>query len=231
MRYFRHLVDAHNDIKIRKLISLHGAYGYSVWWITLELIGLEGSGGKLSTGKVTAADVGNILDISSQVVEAVWKDCQKLTLLTIENNLISCAALEKYTDEYTDRIRNQLQAEATAKEVGPKVIQAVATSLEKYSDRIKEVLSYLNVKTGKQYRWQSKDNQLVLVARLKDGYNVEDLKKVVDNMAERWLGDEDMEQYLRPSTLFRRSKIEGYLNIDKGMVAKLKELSRGIKRG
>jgi len=231
MRYFKHLVDAHNDIKIRKLISQHGAESYSIYWLTLELICLEGKSGKLSMDKVSSIDVGNILSLPSKTIEAVWKTAQELTLLTFEERLISCAALvDKYSDQYTDRLRNKLLAQATQVEVGQSVIQAVERKIEKYSDRIKDVLSHLNVRTGKQYRWQSKDNQLVLVARLKDGYSVEDLKKVVDNMAERWLGDEAMEQYLRPSTLFRRSKIEGYLNIDKGMVAKIKELSRHAKR-
>lgn len=35
---------------------------------------------------------------------------------------------------------------------------------------------------------------------------------VVDNMAARWIGDEEMEFYFRPSTLFRPKHFDEYLN-------------------
>ena len=46
---------------------------------------------------------------------------------------------------------------------------------------------------------------------MKEGYTVEDFKKVIDNKVSDWT-DGDMEKYLRPQTLFRPSNFEAYLN-------------------
>lgn len=77
-------------------------------------------------------------------------------------------------------------------------------------DILKEIVDYLNLKTHKSYKWNSKDTQKHINARLNDGFTIDDFKKVIDNKSSKWL-DSDMEQYLRPSTLFG-SKFESYLN-------------------
>jgi hypothetical protein len=45
---------------------------------------------------------------------------------------------------------------------------------------------------------------------MEDGYTLDDFKAVIDNRCGHWKGT-DMEQYLRPETLFG-TKFEGYLN-------------------
>lgn len=72
------------------------------------------------------------------------------------------------------------------------------------------VIDHLNSVAGTHYRAASKDTQRHISARLKEGYTVEDFKRVVDNMWTSWRGTE-FEQYMRPSTLFG-SKFENYLN-------------------
>jgi len=47
-------------------------------------------------------------------------------------------------------------------------------------------------------------------ARLKDGFTVDDFKYVHRVKNEEWAGDEKMDQYLRPSTLYRKSKFPEY---------------------
>ena len=79
-----------------------------------------------------------------------------------------------------------------------------------------EVIEYLNKKTGSAYKASSKANIGVIRARLNDGYTVEDCKKVIDTKAGQWLNNPDMVKYLRPETLFRPSKFEGYLNECRG---------------
>lgn len=73
------------------------------------------------------------------------------------------------------------------------------------------IVSYLNEKLGTQYRANGKTSELI-GARMKEGYEVEDFQKVIDNMVSEWLGDEKMEQYLRPSTLFSKTHFPEYLN-------------------
>jgi uncharacterized phage protein (TIGR02220 family) len=73
-----------------------------------------------------------------------------------------------------------------------------------------EIIDYLNLKTGKKYR-HSKAHMAVIAARLKEGFTPDDCKHVIDTKTAQWLNDEK-EKYLRPETLFRPSKFEGYLN-------------------
>ncbi len=77
-----------------------------------------------------------------------------------------------------------------------------------------EIIDYLNSKTGKGYRWQTKSTQGHINARFAEGYTVEDFKNVIDKKTAEWKGGK-MEQYLRPETLFG-TKFEGYLNQQQG---------------
>lgn len=76
---------------------------------------------------------------------------------------------------------------------------------------IQEVIDYLNSKTGKHYTYNNKSYNRLISARLKEKYTVEDFKTVIDKKCNDWLGNE-MEQYLKPTTLFAPSHFEDYLN-------------------
>lgn len=80
-----------------------------------------------------------------------------------------------------------------------------------YTSDIAEVLDYLNSRTGKKFTGKSKAHRQHIVARLKEGFTVEDFKKVIDNKVAAWGHSEKMAPYLRPETLFS-SKFETYLN-------------------
>lgn len=75
----------------------------------------------------------------------------------------------------------------------------------------KEVIEYLNQRTGKKFKHSSKANQKLIKARVNEGYTLEDFKKVIDWKVSQWTGNKEMEKYLRPETLFG-TKFEGYLN-------------------
>lgn len=72
------------------------------------------------------------------------------------------------------------------------------------------VIDYLNRKAFTNYRSTTKNTQSFINARLKEGYVVEDFKKVIDSKSKEWLNT-DFEKYLRPATLFG-TKFENYLN-------------------
>ena len=75
------------------------------------------------------------------------------------------------------------------------------------------VIDYLNEKTertGKEkYSSTSTKTQTLIKARLREKYELEDFKIVIDKKCKEWLGT-DMEKYLRPETLFG-NKFESYL--------------------
>lgn len=93
----------------------------------------------------------------------------------------------------------------------PSLFPSEMSEQEKH-DRLvyKEIIDYLNQKTSREYKYTSKATQKHINARLKEGYSVDDFKKVIDVKCSQWLNDCKMTGYLRPETLFG-TKFEGYL--------------------
>jgi len=74
-----------------------------------------------------------------------------------------------------------------------------------------EIIDYLNLKTGSNYRYSTKSIKEYINGRLREGYTVDDFKTVIDKKCLEWEGT-DQEQYLRPSTLFAPKHFAEYLN-------------------
>lgn len=72
------------------------------------------------------------------------------------------------------------------------------------------IVNYLNVKCGTSYKTSTKKTQSLINSREREGFILEDFYRVIDNKTKQWLNT-DMEQYLRPETLFG-TKFESYLN-------------------
>ncbi|HHW9543796.1 TPA: conserved phage C-terminal domain-containing protein [Staphylococcus aureus] len=66
----------------------------------------------------------------------------------------------------------------------------------------KEIIDYLNEKTGKKFSHKSKANQKLIQARFNEDNSKEDFFTVIDNMTVQWKGNPKMDEYLRPKTLF-----------------------------
>jgi uncharacterized phage protein (TIGR02220 family) len=73
------------------------------------------------------------------------------------------------------------------------------------------IVEYLNKKTNKSYRHNTHKTKSVILARINEGFTVEDFKRVIDNKSKDWKDDQKMSKFLRPETLFG-NKFEGYLN-------------------
>ena len=72
-----------------------------------------------------------------------------------------------------------------------------------------ELLNHLNKTSGRDFR-PTEANLEFIESRLKEsGVTVEGCKQMIDRQCKRWLGT-DQAEYLRPSTLFNRSKFDGY---------------------
>lgn len=74
-----------------------------------------------------------------------------------------------------------------------------------------EIVNYLNQQANTTFRQNGKKTQSLILARLKEGFTVADFKTVIDVKCEEWLKNQDMNQYLRPVTLFG-TNFESYLN-------------------
>ncbi|MDU6340727.1 MAG: phage replisome organizer N-terminal domain-containing protein [Clostridium sp.] len=73
-----------------------------------------------------------------------------------------------------------------------------------------KIIDYLNSKANTNYRVNNKKTRASINARIAEGFTIDDFKKVIDIKSSEWLNT-NMQQYLRPETLFG-TKFEGYLN-------------------
>ena len=82
--------------------------------------------------------------------------------------------------------------------------------LDKEKEIYISIVEYLNQKAGTHYKHTTQKTRTCIHARLKEGFTLDNFKTVIDKKVAEWKGTE-MEQYLRPETLFG-TKFEGYLN-------------------
>jgi uncharacterized phage protein (TIGR02220 family) len=76
-------------------------------------------------------------------------------------------------------------------------------------DQCREVLRFLNDRAEKRFR-DTHTNLKLIAARLDEGYSVADMKQVIALKVREWKGDDVMDQYLRPATLFRATNFNNY---------------------
>lgn len=108
-------------------------------------------------------------------------------------------------------VRNEplgnLELDQTVKSL-TEITTETTTEIKEY---IVEIVNYLNSTCEKNYRTSTKKTQTLIKARLAEGYTVEQFKKVIDIKKSHWFKDPNMDEYLRPETLFG-TKFESYLN-------------------
>lgn len=107
-----------------------------------------------------------------------------------------------YTRDYT---------ETTTENNNNKKINKKSDPVPRTEPPYSQIIGYLNHKTNAHYKPSSSANQKLINARWSEGYRFEDFKKVIDNQAFVWQGTRFW-KYMRPSTLFRVSKFDEYLN-------------------
>jgi uncharacterized phage protein (TIGR02220 family) len=74
----------------------------------------------------------------------------------------------------------------------------------------REILSFLNEKTGKTFRDLPANTDLIC-NRLKEGITLQECKSLIAKKVRDWKGDDKMNAYLRPKTLFNKTNFANYL--------------------
>jgi uncharacterized phage protein (TIGR02220 family) len=92
-----------------------------------------------------------------------------------------------------------------------------------YSSDVKEIISHLNQICNTSYRPSSTKTATLIKVRLKEGFTLDDFKKVHITKYAEWYGT-DMQKYLRPETLYG-TKFESYLNQELTINEKYKAVS------
>lgn len=114
-----------------------------------------------------------------------------------------------------DEIREIYQCGVQLLQQDLKIIQEKQQKPKKpISKEVKKIaeqtIDYLNSKSGTTF--SNKGSNIELIAgRISEGFTISDFKCVIDKKVLDWKGT-DWEKYLRPMTLFSKTKFENYLN-------------------
>lgn len=128
--------------------------------------------------------------------------------LTEKEKIKNLSSLSENTPSLLETSKNI----ETSKEQKPTKQKSLKAEKIKNKEIVEEIIAYLNEKANKHFKATNKEAIKFINGRLSEGYTIEDFKKVIDNRCEKWLNDEKMNEYLRPSTLFRPSNFEAYYN-------------------
>ena len=172
--------------------------------------------------------------VSIQNVRTALKRFEKLGFLTDESTnknrlitIVNWAIYQGSDDEPNRQTNKQLTGNQQAANRQLTAIKNIRTKegknkevkdiVEQEPDPIpyREIIDYLNQKAGKSFKHSAAGNKKVIKARWNEGYKLDQFKRVIDVKCQDWLNDENMNQYLQPSTLFG-NKFDQYLNQRKG---------------
>ena len=164
----------------------------------------------------------DMLGISRQRFNKHRKLLEDKGYITIKNERTSDGSWGKnvYTLETLPRLQNPTSDNPTSDNVttnnntiNNNTINNNTKSMSGNPTRVpyKEIIDYLNEKTGRNYQHKAKVNQKAIKARMNEGYTLEDFKTVIDKKTDEWNNDAKMKEFLRPETLFSE-KFDRYLN-------------------
>lgn len=137
----------------------------------------------------------------------VWKEIIKTPIELKKGYILtydfSNLQVSTSPDEKHDESKNNPKSVRERKPRKPKPISLNAEIYE-------SVISYLNDKSGRDYRATTKSYHKLIDTLLNNQYTIDDIYLVIDKKCEEWIGT-DYEKFLRPETLFG-SKFDTYKN-------------------
>lgn len=123
-----------------------------------------------------------------------------------------CIQLTEMGKKWNSEINPSFKSEINPTNKYTNIDVELDNSTGEFEDSILEIVEHLNQRAGKNFRHTTKATAAAIRARLREGFTVQDCKDVIDHRVAQWGMNPKMQQYLRPSTLFRPSKFEGYLD-------------------
>lgn len=180
-----------------KDLRLKGALYYQTWMpLLIQYNGESQQTIKLSvTPNVPKSTYYRVI---SYGIEVFPKYVKTTTIIKKRNELI----IEKISIKAPEQVVKIEPIKKTQRQ--PKVEPTIQENL------IEPIIDYLNECTGKSYKSNSKIAISNINARLKEGYTLDDFRKVIQVKSTKWIGTK-WEDYLTPNTLFG-NKFESYLN-------------------
>ena len=156
----------------------------------------------------TRNSISKTIDISEGMVN-IWMEALLLKTKSLQasNNGMDYSELNALMNNLTDKV------EVVSNKVESTEVVSISSKSLSYELRtnIEQIISYLNEKTGANYKTTTKSTISHIKARLKEGFTLDDFYTVIDKKVLLWGKDIKMQAFLRPETLFG-TKFESYLN-------------------
>lgn len=89
-----------------------------------------------------------------------------------------------------------------------------------------QVITYLNEQAERKFHYNSRGTLKLFTAEWSHDYGLPQYKGVIDYLCLRWKGDNKMESYLRPATLFGPEKFPEYLDEARARITAERKKSR-----
>ena len=248
VKWIKIATDIFDDEKILLIEGLPDAYAIiTVWFKLLCLAGKKNNGGVfLMNDKIPYTDkmLATIFRMNESTVKLALNAFEQFKMIEIVEGIITIPNWNKHQtlDAYErkkerDRLyqeerraKQRALIEKSSDKSSERTSYVAVSDIDKEEDKekdnniyvpYKEIITYLNEKTGKKLRWDVKSNQKEIKARFNEGYTLDDFKTVIDKKYHEWgrkptkeelqRGVNDMRIYLRPKTLFG-SNFDVYLN-------------------
>lgn len=248
VKWIKIATDIFDDEKILLIEGLPDAYAIiTVWFKLLCLAGKKNNGGVfLMNDKIPYTDkmLATIFRMNESTVKLALNAFEQFKMIEIVEGIITIPNWNKHQtlDAYErkkerDRLyqeerraKQRALIEKSSDKSSERTPDVAVSDIDKEEDKekdnniyvpYKEIITYLNEKTGKKLRWDVKSNQKEIKARFNEGYTLDDFKTVIDKKYHEWgrkptkeelqRGIKDMRIYLRPKTLFG-SNFDVYLN-------------------
>jgi len=229
MKWFKHQTE--NNSFIFKLVELFGGDGYLIYYRTREMIAEEFDIKNPGKAQFSVKKMTNFIQVSAGKLRKVLNFLTKSEQIFaefIDNGVPSInlydPELQELTDEYTTKKIGTVSGQTpdNVRKKSPQIrLDKIRTDKNRTDkstisgkpDDIPygEIISYLNKKTGKHYQPDKETNRKWIRARWREGFRIDDFRRVIDNKCSDWLNDVVNDKFLRPETLFG-NKFEGYLN-------------------
>lgn len=248
VKWIKIATDIFDDEKILLIEGLPDAYAIiTVWFKLLCLAGKKNNGGVfLMNDNIPYTDkmLATIFRMNESTVKLALNAFEQFKMIEIVEGIITIPNWNKHQtlDAYErkkerDRLyqeerraKQKALIEKSSDKSSERTPDVAVSDIDKEEDKekdnniyvpYKEIITYLNEKTGKKLRWDVKSNQKEIKARFNEGYTLDDFKTVIDKKYHEWgrkptkeelqRGIKDMRIYLRPKTLFG-SNFDVYLN-------------------
>ena len=198
------IFDNPNLLRVWLWCLLKASHDYHQQMVGLQIVDLEP--GQFVTGRFKGA---NELEINPSTFYKYLKTLEKMQMISLNsNNKMTVVTIENWRKYQTEdkEVYQQNNNKRTAKEQQNNTNKNYKNNKNIYTP----IINYLNEKANKNFRATTKKTQSLINARIREGFSLDDFKKVIDIKCSQWLGTE-MEKYLRPETLFG-TKFESYLN-------------------